>query len=139
MTVLLCGSAATGYALPADNTSAGTPRTATHSAGPATAKKKKSAAATRRAHAQMAPTADRISEIQAALANAGAYHDQPNGKWDDATVDAMRAFQQSHGLNATGKLDALSLQKLGLGSDVAGRGAPIPQPCKRQCRRRHLK
>ena len=80
------------------------------------------------AHAQMAPTAARISEIQAALASEGAYQGEPNGKWDDATVDAMRQFQASHGLNPTGKIDALTLEKLGLGSEVAG--------WARRCRRR---
>jgi peptidoglycan hydrolase-like protein with peptidoglycan-binding domain len=75
---------------------------------------------------QMAPTADRISEIQAALAKSGSYQGDPTGKWDDSTVAAMKHFQQSNGLSPTGKLDALSLQKLGFGSDVAGKGAPRP-------------
>ncbi len=44
----------------------------------------------------------------------------PNGKWDDSTVNAMRNFQVDHGLNASGKLDAKTLQQLGLGSQTAG-------------------
>jgi hypothetical protein len=79
-----------------------------------------------RIHSQNAPTSDRISEIQSALATQGAYHGEVNGKWDDSTISAMKQFQSSHGLNPSGRLDALSLQKLGLGSDVAGRGAPLP-------------
>jgi peptidoglycan hydrolase-like protein with peptidoglycan-binding domain len=75
---------------------------------------------------QTAPTAARISEIQSALAAKGAYKGQPNGKWDNATMQAVRDFQSSHGLTATGKLDALTLQKLGLGSEIAGRAAPLP-------------
>jgi peptidoglycan hydrolase-like protein with peptidoglycan-binding domain len=88
--------------------------------------KKKSAAATRTAKSrmQMAPTADRIKEIQSALAASDSYKGEPNGKWDDVSVAAMKHFQQVNGLNPSGKLDALSLQKLGLGSDTAGRGAP---------------
>jgi peptidoglycan hydrolase-like protein with peptidoglycan-binding domain len=74
----------------------------------------------------MAPTADRIREIQTALVEADSYKGAPTGKWDDASVAAMKHFQQVNGLNPTGKLDALSLQKLGLGSDSAGRGAPRP-------------
>src|SRR5689334_3542461 len=35
-----------------------------------------------RQRAQMAPTPQRISEIQSALASQGAYKAQPNGKWD---------------------------------------------------------
>lgn len=73
---------------------------------------------------QIAPTADRIREIQAALAESDSFKGEPTGKWDDASVAALKHFQQVNGLNPTGKLDAHSLQKLGLGSDTAGRGAP---------------
>src|SRR5437879_5396775 len=80
-----------------------------------------------RPRVQAAPTAARISEIQSALAAQSVYKAQPNGKWDAATIQAMKDFQASHGLTASGKLDALSLQKLGLGSEIAGRAAPLPQ------------
>jgi peptidoglycan hydrolase-like protein with peptidoglycan-binding domain len=74
----------------------------------------------------MAPTSERISEIQSALAGRGAYQGEPSGKWDDDTADAMRKYQTAQGLNPTGKLDALTLEKLGLGSSTAGRAAPMP-------------
>jgi peptidoglycan hydrolase-like protein with peptidoglycan-binding domain len=89
---------------------------------------KKSSARSRRQPGQKAPTSDRVSEIQAALAKDGSFAGMPNGKWDDDTVQAMRKFQAAHGLNPTGKLDALSLQRLGLGSQTAGVAAPIPPP-----------
>ena len=38
----------------------------------------------------------------------------------------MKSFQQAHGITPTGKIDASSLQKLGLGSDVAGVAPPRP-------------
>jgi hypothetical protein len=38
----------------------------------------------------------------------------------------MRKFQAGHGLNPSGKLDAATLQKLGLGSQTAGVAAPVP-------------
>jgi peptidoglycan hydrolase-like protein with peptidoglycan-binding domain len=76
--------------------------------------------------AQMAPTPDRIREIQSALKREGALHGEPSGKWDAATVDAMKKFQGEHGSNPTGKIDALTLEKLGLGSNTAGKGAPAP-------------
>lgn len=82
--------------------------------------------ASRRDRGQKAPTPERVSEIQTALAKNGAYSGTPNGKWDDATVDAMKTFQSGHGLNATGKLDARTLQQLGLGSQTAGIAAPVP-------------
>lgn len=97
---------------------------------PSSTAAKKTVAAKRpvRPRIQMAPTPDRIEEIQAALASAGSYHGDPNGKWDQATIDAMKDFQGSHGLAVTGKIDALTLEKLGLGSEIAGKGAPLPQP-----------
>jgi peptidoglycan hydrolase-like protein with peptidoglycan-binding domain len=75
---------------------------------------------------QMAPTADRITEIQTALAHANAYQGDPTGIWDAATIEAMKTFQTAQALPPTGKIDALTLQRLGLGSDVAGKGAPTP-------------
>lgn len=75
---------------------------------------------------QKAPTADRIQEIQSALAREGYYKGDPSGKWDEETQDAMRRFQEEHDLTGTGKIDATSLQKLGLGSDIAGVSAPRP-------------
>jgi peptidoglycan hydrolase-like protein with peptidoglycan-binding domain len=80
----------------------------------------------RRQRGQKAPAPERISEIQQALAKEGSFSGTPNGKWDDSTVEAMRKFQAGHGLNPTGKLDAATLQKLGLGSQTAGVAAPMP-------------
>jgi peptidoglycan hydrolase-like protein with peptidoglycan-binding domain len=80
----------------------------------------------KRQKGQQAPAPERISEIQEALAKDGSFASSPTGKWDDATTDAMKRFQASHGLNATGKLDAPTLQKLGLGSKTAGVAAPQP-------------
>jgi peptidoglycan hydrolase-like protein with peptidoglycan-binding domain len=80
----------------------------------------------RRERGQKAPTPERISEIQQALAKNGSYAGTPNGKWDDSTTDALEKFQGAHGLNPTGKLDAKTLQQLGLGSPVAGVAAPMP-------------
>ena len=77
---------------------------------------------------QAAPTSERINEIQGALAKNGAYAGEPSGKWDDSTVEAMKKFQASHGLNPSGKMDALTLQKLGLGSETAGMGVPTSPP-----------
>jgi peptidoglycan hydrolase-like protein with peptidoglycan-binding domain len=81
---------------------------------------------TRREQGQKAPAPERISEIQTALAKDGSFGGNPNGKWDPATVDAMKKFQEAHGLNPSGKLDAKTLQKLGLGSQTAGLAPPMP-------------
>jgi len=98
-----------------------TPKTASAAHGKKSSKKSR-----RRERGQKAPTPERISEIQQALAKDGSFTGKPNGKWDDATVDAMKRFQETHGLNATGKLDAKTLQQLGLGSSIAGVAAPQP-------------
>ena len=95
-----------------------------------TTRKKTSAKSRRRSRsrvrAQTAPTPDRIKEIQTALQKDGSYEGQPTGKWDAATIDAMKKFQDKNGFAPTGKIDALSLNKLGLGSETAGKGAPVP-------------
>jgi peptidoglycan hydrolase-like protein with peptidoglycan-binding domain len=94
-----------------------------------TAKKKKTSAKSRRKpklKGQTAPTPDRIKEIQSALQKDGSYEGTPTGKWDAATIDAMKKYQDKNGISPTGKIDAVSLNKLGLGSSTAGKGAPIP-------------
>jgi peptidoglycan hydrolase-like protein with peptidoglycan-binding domain len=98
------------------------------SASSATHKKKTSSKKhhSKREPTQKAPTSARISEIQSALARNGYYQGDPNGKWDSNTIAAMQKFQSGNGLEASGKLNALSLQKLGLGSSIAGVGAPRP-------------
>lgn len=74
---------------------------------------------------QRAPTKDRIEQIQAALQREGALNADPDGIWGPTSVDAMKKFQQEHGLDPTGKIDALTLEKLGLGSAIAGKAAPV--------------
>jgi peptidoglycan hydrolase-like protein with peptidoglycan-binding domain len=80
----------------------------------------------RRGKIQKAPTPERITEIQQALAKNGAYAGTPNGKWDDSTVGAVKNFQETHGLNPSGKLDAKTLQQLGLGAPTSGVAPPTP-------------
>jgi len=111
--------------------SSATPAPGTSSAAaPATSTAKKKSSkkhhASKREPSQKAPTPERISEIQSALARGGYYQGNPNGKWDSNTVSAMQKFQSENGLSSSGKIDAPSLQKLGLGSATAGVDAPKP-------------
>jgi hypothetical protein len=113
--------------------SSGSPASASKSSGSSTtasSKKKKSTKKSthhaKREPTQKAPTPERISEIQSSLARGGYYQGDPNGKWDANTVSAMEKFQSANGLDPSGKLDATSLQKLGLGSGIAGVSAPKP-------------
>jgi len=120
MLMLFCGAAA-GFLLPVFPAQS----PASSSSSQPVAKKKKAAAP--RSRRQLAPEPARIKEIQQALAREGFYRGEPTGKWDDATVDAMKNFQQARGLLPTGKIEALSLQKLGLGSSIAGLAPPAAQ------------
>jgi peptidoglycan hydrolase-like protein with peptidoglycan-binding domain len=82
----------------------------------------------RRRRGQQRPSAERIREIQQALIRAGCLEGKPTGRWDAKSRAAMRRLQEESGLPVTGKLDARSLVKLGLGSETAGVAAPHPLP-----------
>jgi peptidoglycan hydrolase-like protein with peptidoglycan-binding domain len=106
---------------------ASAPQQATSSTTSSTKKKSsKKHHASKREPTQKVPTPERISEIQSALAHNGYYQGAPNGKWDSNTISAMQKFQSDNGLSNSGKIDAPSLQKLGLGSGTAGVDAPKP-------------
>ena len=122
--------AASGLAVPAHaaQQATGSKTAAKPSTSKKVSAKTRSARRKGRQKAQTVPTPARISEIESALAAQGTYKGQPNGKWDSAAIQAMKDYQSAHGLTPTGKLDALTLQKLGLGSEIAGRAAPLPPP-----------
>lgn len=80
----------------------------------------------RRRRGQQRPSAERIREIQQALIRAGYLEGESTGRWDAKTRAAMRRLQEESGFPVTGKLDARSLVKLGLGSETAGVSAPHP-------------
>jgi peptidoglycan hydrolase-like protein with peptidoglycan-binding domain len=113
------GAAARGQSSNASKSPSAKPGSKTHHA-------KSTKKTTRPERGQKAPAPERISEIQTALAKDGSFDGKPNGKWDTSTVDAMKKFQEAHGLNPSGKLDAKTLQKLGLGSQTAGLAPPMP-------------
>jgi peptidoglycan hydrolase-like protein with peptidoglycan-binding domain len=105
---------------------AATPKRSSSKSGASLHRTKSSRKSHRRERGQKVPAPDRISEIQRALAKDGSFTGTPNGKWDAATAEATKKFQESHGLNPTGKLDAKTLQQLGLGSQTAGAAPPLP-------------
>jgi hypothetical protein len=107
-------------------TSSSSPQSSHFSSSKKPTKSKKSR--TKRQKGQMAPTPERIEEIQSALTRGGYYKGEPNGKMDADTQDALKRFQEANGVSSTGKIDALTLEKLGLGSDTAGVGAPKQAP-----------
>jgi peptidoglycan hydrolase-like protein with peptidoglycan-binding domain len=101
---------------------------ATQSSSTAAKKKKSSSKSKKKAKVkgQAVPTPDRIKDIQTALQKDGSYEGEPTGKWDASTTDAMKKYQDKIGVPPTGKIDAVSLNRLGLGSETAGKGAPVP-------------
>ena len=64
---------------------------------------------------QTAPTPGRYKEIQEALAKKGYLHAEASGVWNQDSAEALRRFQQDQNLQASGKLDSLSIIALGLG------------------------
>src|SRR5580704_11338424 len=117
------------HALSAQTTTSTTkPKSSTSTSSKSHSTAKKTSSRKKKDKGQIAPTSERITEIQQALAKDGSYSAAPSGKWDDGTVDAMKRFQTTHALNPSGKLDALTLEKLGLGSTTAGVAEPVAPP-----------
>jgi peptidoglycan hydrolase-like protein with peptidoglycan-binding domain len=73
-------------------------------------------AATTWRNRQMSPSADRYREIQQALASKGYLSpEEATGTWNAGSVDALKRFQAEQNLDASGKINSLSLIALGLG------------------------
>lgn len=58
----------------------------------------------------------RVIQIQQALISKGFYSGETSGNYDQATIDAMRRFQSSNKIAATGYPTAHALKRLGLAS-----------------------
>jgi hypothetical protein len=87
---------------------------------------KKSGAATSR---QMAPTPDRYRDIQQSLVAKGYLKSEPNGVWDDRSIEALKQFQTDQKLTPTGKISSATLIALGLGPKTADKpDSPEPAP-----------
>jgi peptidoglycan hydrolase-like protein with peptidoglycan-binding domain len=75
---------------------------------------------------QLHPTEERYAEIERALAEKGYLKVAPNGKWDEASTEAVREFQRDQKLEPSGKLDSLTLIALGLGPKYDTATSPPP-------------
>ena len=65
---------------------------------------------------QTAPTPERYKVIQDALAAKGYLKpEDANGTWGPGSADALKKFQAEQNIEATGKINSLSLIALGLG------------------------
>lgn len=119
--VLILGSASAVTTTKKTTKKSGTSKTtAAHKTSSTAAKKgskssKRTVAATRTPR-QLTPTPDRYKQIQDALASKGYLSaEQANGQWGDASSDALKRFQTDQNLDASGKINSLSLIALGLG------------------------
>jgi hypothetical protein len=94
----------------------GAKSTTTSTAGSKRGKKAPVRRATTWRNRQLAPSTDRYREIQQALAGKGYLKSEDaNGNWNAASVDALKKFQAEQNLDASGKINSLSLIALGLG------------------------
>jgi peptidoglycan hydrolase-like protein with peptidoglycan-binding domain len=75
----------------------------------------KKTTARHRSPSQRTPTQQRYREIQQALQSKGYFSGEPDGAWGASSVEALKRFQQDQSLEATGKINSLSLIALGLG------------------------
>lgn len=87
--------------------------------------------ATRRYAAPAAPASDRISLIQQALIERGHLSGEPTGRWDAASMEALKKFEASQNVKVDGKLDSKMLILLGLGprydANLALPGSPVAE------------
>lgn len=65
---------------------------------------------------QVAPTPERFKEIQDALVAKGYLRPEDVGSgWNQGSMDALKRFQSEQNIEASGKINSLSLIALGLG------------------------
>jgi peptidoglycan hydrolase-like protein with peptidoglycan-binding domain len=76
---------------------------------------------------QQTPTPERYQEIQQALVAKGYLEGPATGDWGANSAEALRRFQQDQHLEATGKLNSLSLIALGLGPRRAASEPAVEQ------------
>jgi sporulation protein YlmC with PRC-barrel domain len=62
-------------------------------------------------------SSDQIRKVQQQLNKEGFHAGQVNGQWTSETQSAIRNFQQTKGLPATGELDQRTIEELGLNAD----------------------
>ena len=66
-----------------------------------------------------------IQQVQIALKTAGFPPGRVDGAWDEAATTALIAFQRTHGIDASGHVDLMTLVALGLPGVLTGE-APAP-------------
>lgn len=68
------------------------------------------------------PAKSQITEAQQTLKNSGAYSGPVDGRYNDAFRDSLREYQKANGLEASGKLDRETLEKMSIGLTDSQKG-----------------
>jgi peptidoglycan hydrolase-like protein with peptidoglycan-binding domain len=78
---------------------------------------------------QTGPTAERYKQIQQALIDKGYMQGSATGDWEPDSVAALRHFQADQKLEVSGKINSLTLIRLGLGPnrDPAVQNGRVPE------------
>lgn len=66
---------------------------------------------------------EQVSEAQRILKSGGMYGGEETGKLDDATREGLKKYQESKGLKATGTLNQVTLEKMGIALNEKQKGA----------------
>lgn len=70
---------------------------------------------------------DQISQAQTMLKQKGFYTGEATGKLDDPTRDALRKLQESEKIRATGTLNRITLEKMGIALTDAQKLIPVSE------------
>lgn len=70
---------------------------------------------------------DQITQAQTMLKQKSLYSGEPTGKLDDSTRDAIRKFQEAEKIRATGTLNRITLEKMGIKLSDSQKLIPISE------------
>lgn len=73
---------------------------------------------------------DQVSQAQSILKQKGLYSGEATGKLDDSTRDAIRKYQETEKIRATGTLNRITLEKMGIQLSDKQRLIPISESSK---------
>jgi len=68
-------------------------------------------------------TKDQIVEAQRLLKSGGMYSGNETGKLDDSTRESLKKYQEAHGIKATGTLNQVTLEKMGINLTESQKGS----------------
>ncbi len=97
--------------------------TGSHSGSHSVSKRSKKKSRSTAPSYQLHPDPERYRQIQQALVDRGYFKGQVTGEWNADSIDALKRFQTDQKLDGDGKINALTLNDLGLGAKHDGTSA----------------